>query len=237
MSYGPQLPLHLQKQRVQANEDPQEDPLNRTEDDGSDDDTGLYEPKLPPGLSRTSRENTASNIAPKTRLPEGFPCSTSPVQGMTKPNSEHDSDDDGDDVIGPMLPTSEKTCRQLQISKQLEERAQKLKYRNDDCDIKEAVPQKRESWMLELPPEKAKNFGLGPRQFSRSLAPKTQQDRSWADTPEMKAKRAAAAAEGGAIKGKFIQIFSPPSMKCGAILSLLGNTPKCTHLNSFLCFR
>ena len=36
-----------------------------------------------------------------------------------------------------------------------------------------------------------KNFGLGPRQFSRSKAEPKSKDRSmWSDTPEMKAKRA-----------------------------------------------
>merc|ERR1712083_581715 len=55
---------------------------------------------------------------------------------------------------------------------------------------------KRESWMLELPIEKAKNFGLGPRQFSKSTGSKPKQDRSWTDTPEQKAKRAALAASG-----------------------------------------
>lgn len=56
---------------------------------------------------------------------------------------------------------------------------------------------KRDSWMLELPTaKKEKDFGLGPRQFNRTNNPKTKQDRSWTETPEQKAKRAAAAAAG-----------------------------------------
>ena len=50
---------------------------------------------------------------------------------------------------------------------------------------------KRESWMLELPKSKSKNFGLGPRTFSTSkqTAKDTKQDKSWTETPEQKAKR------------------------------------------------
>merc|ERR1719369_1463019 len=37
--------------------------------------------------------------------------------------------------------------------------------------------------MLELPEKKAKNFGLGPRSFSKSTNPKAKQDKSWTMTP------------------------------------------------------
>merc|ERR1719220_97817 len=49
--------------------------------------------------------------------------------------------------------------------------------------------------MLELPAEKAKNFGLGPRSFSRSKSgaessgKKREARQAWAETPEMRAKR------------------------------------------------
>ena len=41
--------------------------------------------------------------------------------------------------------------------------------------------------MTELPETKAKNFGLGPRQFSKSTTKKTKQDKSWTQTPNDKA--------------------------------------------------
>ena len=41
--------------------------------------------------------------------------------------------------------------------------------------------------MTELPENKAKNFGLGPRTFSKSTNPKTKQDKSWTQTPNDKA--------------------------------------------------
>ena len=42
---------------------------------------------------------------------------------------------------------------------------------------------KRETWMTELPQTVSKNFGLGPRQFSRSTNAKTKQDKTWTQTP------------------------------------------------------
>ena len=50
--------------------------------------------------------------------------------------------------------------------------------------------------MVELPPEKARSFGLGPRTFSKGSA-KAQRDSSWTDTPEDRARKAAMAAGGG----------------------------------------
>ena len=52
---------------------------------------------------------------------------------------------------------------------------------------------KRETWMTELPQTVSKNFGLGPRQFSRSTNAKTKQDKTWTQTPNE-----IAAGEGGA---------------------------------------
>merc|ERR1712088_460727 len=85
--------------------------------------------------------------------------------------------------------------RQQQIELDLEKRACDILNKGSINDTAENVP-KRESWMLELPAEKAKNFGLGPRQFSKNTESKPKLDRSWTDTPEIKAKRAALAASG-----------------------------------------
>lgn len=65
----------------------------------------------------------------------------------------------------------------------------KLEGKNQDNEPK------RDSWMLELPTTKAKNFGLGPRTFSKSTNPKTKQDRSWTETPADRAKKAAQASD------------------------------------------
>jgi len=41
----------------------------------------------------------------------------------------------------------------------------------------------REKWMLELPPEKAANLGLGARQFRRREGPDMSNRSEWTDTP------------------------------------------------------
>lgn len=42
---------------------------------------------------------------------------------------------------------------------------------------------KRENWMLELPPEQAADFGLGPRQFRFRTKPELGDRTVWTDTP------------------------------------------------------
>jgi hypothetical protein len=42
---------------------------------------------------------------------------------------------------------------------------------------------KRENWMLELPPEQAADFGLGPRQFRARTKPESGDRSVWTDTP------------------------------------------------------
>jgi hypothetical protein len=42
---------------------------------------------------------------------------------------------------------------------------------------------RRENWMLELPPEQAADFGLGPRQFRIRTKPESGDRSVWTDTP------------------------------------------------------
>lgn len=42
---------------------------------------------------------------------------------------------------------------------------------------------KRESWMLELPPDREADFGLGPRQFRARAKPEPGDRSVWTDTP------------------------------------------------------
>lgn len=48
----------------------------------------------------------------------------------------------------------------------------------------------REKWMLELPPEKAANLGLGARKFRKSEAPDMSNRSEWTDTPSDKERKA-----------------------------------------------
>ena len=53
----------------------------------------------------------------------------------------------------------------------------------------------REEWMLELPPDRAGEFGLGPRQF-RKTTPQERGDTSgWTETPSGKSQPRSAPAE------------------------------------------
>lgn len=47
----------------------------------------------------------------------------------------------------------------------------------------------REQWMLELPPEKAANLGLGARQFRKREAPDMSNRSEWTDTPSDKLRK------------------------------------------------
>ncbi len=185
MSYGPSLPPHLQKNKAQASD-------SSSEDEGGDD--GSYGPRLPsvpcrgpdpnrPGPSLLTQSQDDQSIGPA--LPPGFARKSD----TDKKQDESESSDD-DDMIGPKPPKpGESVDPNDAIAMSLELRAQRMKDKLEGKDKKEEP--KRESWMLELPTEKAKNFGLGPRQFSRSNNPKAKQDRSWTETPEQRAKREA----------------------------------------------
>jgi len=60
----------------------------------------------------------------------------------------------------------------------------------------ESTEPKRDTWMLDLPPELVPNFGVTARKF-RAKAPTTGGDRSgWTDTPEDRARKEQAAQEG-----------------------------------------
>lgn len=48
---------------------------------------------------------------------------------------------------------------------------------------------KRESWMLELPPEKAASLGLGPRTFRIREGPDNADRSCWTDTPADKLQK------------------------------------------------
>ena len=122
MSYGPQLPPHLQKQK---------EPLRHVENDKSPDrdkDSALYGPTLPPQLEKKSSEKDVlerENYGPQ--LPTGIEkCLTSKVVN----NGGHSDDDD--DVVGPLPPTdsgSTRSYKQEQIDWELEQRARKIKER------------------------------------------------------------------------------------------------------------
>ena len=109
---------------------------------------------------------------------------------------QEDNDDDDDDLIGPMPPKDgEQNASGASLAREIEDRANRMKDRIEGKDREQGKEPKREQWMTELPKEKNKQFGLGPRQFNRSnkdtdKGNEAKARREWIETPEMKAKRA-----------------------------------------------
>merc|ERR1711935_1012922 len=199
MSFGPQLPSHLQKPPQESESESDDDqsygprlpsvpclgpkPAQSSESD-SEDESDSVGPKLPsvacrgPGPSVVGPQRppgsssvgppVASNVGPQ--MPPGFVA-----------NREESSSDD-ESMIGPQPPKpGEEISPEEAIKRNIEARAQKMEDkllgRNQNAEPK------RETWMTELPKTVSKNFGLGPRQFSRNTNAKTKQDKTWTQTP------------------------------------------------------
>jgi len=184
MSYGPQLPPHLRKRQQESSEDEDDQPCGPKLPSEPCRGPKPVGPQLPPHLQKSSQESSdeEESFGPKLptiacRGPAPGPSSHPP--GPQLPEAESSDDDD---VIGPLPPKpGQDEQNETSIAKSIELRAQQMK---DRLEGREAKPEpKRETWMLELPTEKAKNFGLGPRQFSRSSNPKPKQDKSWTQAP------------------------------------------------------
>lgn len=201
MSYGPSLPPHLQKKKAESSDEEEETEQQvvgpalpprtskkRKSSEDVDADSALG-PKLPPGFCKKSRRESEEDDDSSPLLGPALPPGMK--KGEEKEQVEEEEDDEG--MIGPLPPqpggSGDGLTSQDVAAKDFEARSQRMRDRIEGKD-KPAEP-KRESWMTVLPPEMTKNFGLGPRQFSRSKAEPKNKDRSmWTDTPEMKAKRA-----------------------------------------------
>ena len=195
MSYGPALPPHLQKKRDDdvGEEDEKKESEEKKSDGGEESDDGedCYGPALPPGFKRPQKEEEQEEeedvLGPQ--LPPGF--RKRPAAAESEAVSDDDDEDD-EAVIGPMPPApGTSSSSAVSAAEDFERRSRKMRDRLEGKDADDGQP-KRETWMLELPPEKAKNFGLGPRTFSKSSAEpkkKGESRNAWTDTPEMKARR------------------------------------------------
>jgi len=185
---GPCLPPHLQKRNQIFEEESGPDLTGKKiENNDSSSDSDDYGPALPPHLMN---KNLGGGIGSVQKLhgpslPPGFKL---PAAGSNLDASEDDDSDD-DDIIGPRLPTQGISAAES-AAMDIEERARRMKDRLDGKDCVEEP--KRETWMLELPSDKRKSFGLGPRQFSRKghLGPQKGGDRSaWTDSPAEKERK------------------------------------------------
>lgn len=188
-AYGPKLPSNGCKGPDQRSiKNPVVEKENASESDSSDDD---YGPPLPPHLINQNKQssNTSRILGPSL-----------PAAGYSLPahaGRDVDSESEDDDVIGPRIPTQGLTSGQS-AALDMEERAKRMKDKLEGKN-QEKEPE-RESWMLELPSDQRKNFGMGARQFSRKghLGPEKGGDRSaWTDSPEERERKAR---EGGSAK-------------------------------------
>jgi len=187
---GPMLPPHLAKKR-------QEDSDSDSSDDG-------YGPQLPSVACRGPAPSVGPAMAPSgagddtssdsddgygPALPPQFRQNSEAgrvVVETQQKDAESESDSDGE-VIGPTMQEKTGEMSREDIAREFEMRSKKMKDRLEGKDVKEV---QRESWMLELPEEKANSFGLGPRQFSRKGLPEKGKDRSmWTDSPAEKERK------------------------------------------------
>lgn len=164
---GPALPPHLRRgggEEESAEEDTVGPALPPTDEGSSSEDD--YMPALPPGY----------------RAPAPLAASA----------AEDSSDESDSGTVGPRPAEMSAGGGSAGVAaREVEERARRMK---DRLEGKEEVEVKRESWMLELPEDKANKFGLGPRQFSRKghLGPeKKEKNSAWTDSPQEKARKAA----------------------------------------------
>jgi len=206
---GPQLPPHLARKIQEA-----------TDSDSSDDGCGpqlpsvacrgpapsLYGPAPPPRPAEPTcigpRVDVDDNAGESSSdSDDGYGPALPPqfnqkvVSGDNNRGSEpnhhnpgqSDSDSDDGGMIGPTLGEKTQVSTKEDIAREIELRAKRMKDRLEGKDVKEV---QRESWMLELPEEKANSFGLGARQFSRKGLPEKGKDRSaWTDSPAEKERK------------------------------------------------
>ena len=192
MSYGPALPPHLQRQRDgNGGEEEHEDRFGSGSQEESDEEDAAYGPALPPHLRQGRDQERGEDDEEEQEV-----LGPRPPPGYSREaKADSESDDDGA-VIGPLPPKPGEgpaASSSSSAAADVERRSRKML---DKIEGRGAAPEpKRETWMLELPAEKAKNFGLGPRQFSRasgaaeSSGKKREARQAWAETPEMRAKR------------------------------------------------
>eukprot|EP00088_Acartia_fossae_P070085 TRINITY_DN9296_c0_g1_i4.p1 TRINITY_DN9296_c0_g1~~TRINITY_DN9296_c0_g1_i4.p1 ORF type:complete len:335 (+),score=121.17 TRINITY_DN9296_c0_g1_i4:36-1007(+) len=210
---GPTLPSHLQKKRgnegsssdSSSSEDeigPAMPPAKRSigpsagprearrsdSDSGSDDDVGPRLPEVPCRGLKPPDEKVEESSSDDDYGPALPPHLANKGASNAATNDEQDSESDDDDMIGPMPPKAGDSNALLQShALDIERRAQSMK---DKIEGKDKQVTKRETWMLELPDAKAKNFGLGPRTFSRKGKTEIGDRSGWTETPEDKERRA-----------------------------------------------
>ena len=189
---GPVIPGQLS-----ANQDCED---SGCDDDGSDDDFGPRLPSVPCRGPAPAPASGRGPPAPETANDsdsddEDFGPSLPPRLAQAGQSSQQQQDDSSDDeFIGPKITEQTTESNREDIAREVELRALKMRDKLEGKDKPEVA---RESWMLELPEEKADRFGLGARQFSRKGVSERGGDRSaWTDSPAEKERKLRGEADG-----------------------------------------
>ncbi|XP_013794762.1 GPALPP motifs-containing protein 1-like [Limulus polyphemus] len=179
---GPSLPSGFIKHDSDKSSDsePEAHVASSTSNDSSK--NGTTSSLIGPGVSG-SRKTESNNVVAGPTFPPGFKQSFEPSNSDSDSNSETD-------IIGPLPSMAIEKETVMDVSQEIERRSKKMKNKLEgNDDLKNKVPA-RETWMIELPPDVGKQFGLGPRSFSNQTTSSKGQDRSvWTDTPKDKAQK------------------------------------------------
>ncbi|XP_032082389.1 GPALPP motifs-containing protein 1 isoform X2 [Thamnophis elegans] len=154
-----------------------------------EDDDGFFGPALPPGFKKQEESPERPIIGPA--LPPGFKKPSGDAEEKRGNKSQASDDEEEENVFGPM-PASGSV--ESNPGAEIEDRARRMKEKLLGVDD-ESKQAKRDSWMVDLPPE-LKNFGFGPRTFKRRANDNSGDRSIWTDTPADREKKAKEQQEG-----------------------------------------
>jgi len=171
-------------------------PSQNSQDSDSESDDDNYGPKLPsvpcrgpapPPQTNNDDNESESDDDYGPSLPPHLQQKSSSTALPQLHHHQKDEESSDDEFVGPKISEITTEVNRDSIEHEVEMRARRMR---DKLDGKNDVEVKRESWMLELPEEKANRFGLGARQFSRKGVSERGGDKSaWTDTPADKERK------------------------------------------------
>lgn len=166
---GPALPPHLQNY---AKEKTDENNVNNSEESDKNE-PEYYGPSLPPSLKKVVKKIIGPVLPPDCK--------------MEVENVQEEYEEDDEDFVGPVPEDSKE--RASMVQQKLDFRAMEIKIKMLEGEKESNDTNKRESWMLELPPERAASLGLGPRTFRTRDGPDMGDRSCWTDTPADKLQK------------------------------------------------
>jgi hypothetical protein len=115
--------------------------------------------------------------------------------------AEKQKQEDEEDEIGfgPLPSNREVTAAELAAA-EIEGRAKRMKNKLLGQESDDAGEPRRDTWMLDLPPELVPNFGVTARTFRTKAPPKCEDRSGWTDTPADRARKDEEALEGKPVR-------------------------------------